>query len=199
MFPPKIFFCSKRKTDDNQDEHNQACQQADGAFVCVYFPSGGRERLDLKALGTGPYAGWWFNPRDGKCYANAQTHTQKPMRMDGSKGILDVRSPTAGPHLDWVLVVERQRPDPVVPGRAQNYGEHTANAEVKKSLTGERALHRGRHQRESNGYGIQTRPTALTKMLVLVGRMIKGSICRADGSVCESNLSISARNSSSSS
>jgi hypothetical protein len=127
-----ILLLQAQKTDDNQDEHNQACQQADGAFVCVYFPSGGRERLDLKALGTGPYAGWWFNPRDGKCYANAQTHTQKPMRMDGSKGILDVRSPTAGPHLDWVLVVERQRPDPVVPGRAQNYGEHTANAEVKK-------------------------------------------------------------------
>ncbi len=84
--------------------------------------------LDLKALGTGPYAGWWFKiPRDRKIFFN---FTRKPtpknrMRMDGSKGTTpDVQSPNRRTASGLgARGRRRQRPDPVVPGQAQNYSE----------------------------------------------------------------------------
>jgi hypothetical protein len=126
-----ILLQQSQRADEDQDHHNQAARQADGQFICVYFPSGGQETIDVSSLQSDHCARWWFNPRDGQCYLDSDTTTDKPAVIKLDQPKLTVTSPTAGSHLDWLLVIDRDISLPK-PGNPQVYGQVKTEESVKK-------------------------------------------------------------------
>lgn len=119
----EILLNQAEQADEIMDEHRQACRQADGRFICVYFPSGGQETIDLSSLSAGTRELWWFNPRDGLCYQDETTQTNDPLMVEEEMNSLNVTSPTAGSHQDWILVIDCARQDRGRPGLTREYAQ----------------------------------------------------------------------------
>lgn len=117
---------------DIMDEHIQACRQKDGYFSCIYFPSGGKEIIELGGLKGDSYHLWWFNPRDGKCYSNDNHELQNPIQINLTDTTLEVNSPTKGAQQDWVLVIEMVDQGYSIPGLERVYGIVESENEQKK-------------------------------------------------------------------
>ena len=111
----EILLTQAQKEVDILDEHRQACRQADGKFICIYFPSGGEETIDLSGLKTSTACLWWFNPRDGQ--------TTEPDIIECENPILKVAAPTTGSHQDWVMVIDSDQENLVRPGITKDYGQ----------------------------------------------------------------------------
>ena len=114
------------------DEHVQACRQIDGRFMCVYFPSGGRETIDFNGLKTRDCHYWWLNPRDGKCYKDELTVAQEPAIISIINPVMEFVTPSTGSHQDWILVIDAADENYDRPGDAKDYGELAQAAGAKK-------------------------------------------------------------------
>lgn len=73
---------------------------------------------------------WWYNPRDGKFYADAQQTTEKAQCARADCGKLNVSSPDSGAEHDWVLIASREKTE--VPVREQTYYNMEEEKAVKK-------------------------------------------------------------------
>lgn len=113
--------------EDILDQHLQASVSTDGSFACIYFPSGGDTLLNMGKLWepkapekfVGKAFLWWYNPRDGKCYADEKHLAEEAQAVQVSGGKLQVSSPDSGAEHDWVLIVTREKTE--VPVKEQNY------------------------------------------------------------------------------
>jgi Protein of unknown function (DUF4038)/Putative collagen-binding domain of a collagenase len=135
----ELLIEQNNKVDDVTDEHIQACIEKEGKFACLYFPSGGEETVDLSRLKIDQLQIWWFNPRDGQCYTQANVITDKAsslelIKRDGEKSVLKIKTPTSGNEQDWVCVIENRNNQSTVPGHAKIYGELPVPAEIKKTF-----------------------------------------------------------------
>ena len=128
----EVLLSQAKNENDIMDEHRQACRQDHGKFLCVYFPSGGQETIDLSALKTDPCVLWWFNPRDGRCYLDEATQTEEPILIKAGSNSITVTTPTAGSHQDWILVIDRAGQELGRPGCAQEYAQIETEATDKK-------------------------------------------------------------------
>jgi uncharacterized protein DUF4038/collagenase-like protein with putative collagen-binding domain len=93
-------------TSDPGAEANrvQATKNADGAYAFVYVPNAGQSvSVELSQL-SGKVDAWWFNPRDGKVYAQDGTPTTVPFGQFENTGSHEFTTPADGP--DWVLVLD---------------------------------------------------------------------------------------------
>lgn len=120
----ELLLTQVQNENDVMDEHRQACRQADGKFICVYFPSGGQETIDLSCLNSSTACLWWFNPRDGQAL--------EPVIIECEKTVLTVTAPTSGSHQDWVLVIDRELHNLIRPGFAKDYGQLKNEEGIKK-------------------------------------------------------------------
>lgn len=116
--------------DGGMDEHVQVTRHPENAFLCAYLPSGGSCTLRTEALGAECLYGWWFNPRDGKCYDKAGAVAQKPFACDGVSQELTFTAPEAGAEKDWVLLLYTKETS--VPVTEGVYGEEKAKVAAKK-------------------------------------------------------------------
>ncbi len=120
------------RPEDILDLHVQAAKDINGRFICVYFPSGGTERLDIEefAKEKGTLYLWWYNPRDGRFYSEKMEEAEKPEKRETDGRILQVSSPEQGPGKDWILLVmNREGERPI---RESEYYEFSEEAEEKK-------------------------------------------------------------------
>lgn len=124
--------------EDILDQHLQASVSPEGRFACVYFPSGGGTVLNLGRLWEpetpekfeGEVFLWWYNPRDGKCYADAEHTAEEAHAAQASGGKLEVSSPDSGAEHDWVLIVTKEKTE--VPVKEQTYYNMEEVKVVKK-------------------------------------------------------------------
>ncbi len=119
------------KQEDVLDEHIQACIQKEGKFACVYFPSGGKEHIQIHEMKGKELLLWWFNPRDGQCYSKSNIQTNEPEEIRLSD-VLEVTTPTSGIENDWILVIDVKGAKQSIPGAEKNYGEIETEKEMKK-------------------------------------------------------------------
>lgn len=133
------------------DAHVQAAIHKDKKFLCAYLPSGGSYTLKVGELlredaasedsrmesskGNSVY-GWWFNPRDGKCYDEKMQETGtafvcETVHVNGNTaGEMTVTAPEQGAEKDWILLLyTKETAVPVVSGA---YGKEQKEEEVKK-------------------------------------------------------------------
>lgn len=87
------------------DQHRQAAMDRDGRFAIVYFTNGGRERLDLSALASGPLVAAWFDPRSGAHVPLAGEPGDGATPVPREQDAVVFQAPTEGSHNDWVLLV----------------------------------------------------------------------------------------------
>lgn len=127
-----VLIKQRVEDEDVLDMHNQACRQAQGGFACIYFPSGGRENIDVSRLQAGDIQLWWFNPRDGKCYSQSGEIAQQPITIRPIGTAIDVAAPTEGPEQDWVLVIDSMAQNAAMPGMPGSYGDDLETVEAKK-------------------------------------------------------------------
>ncbi|WP_198510325.1 apiosidase-like domain-containing protein, partial [Bacillus solitudinis] len=129
----KILTEQRHKKEDILDEHNQACIN-EGEFICVYFPSGGEETIDVGRLKSDDLHMWWFNPRDGQCYLQNNVTSEEPIQLTEvlKNDAIKIVTPTRGTEQDWVCVIECRENRATRPGKAQIYGEMPVPSEVKK-------------------------------------------------------------------
>lgn len=134
-----ILLEQRNSKEDVLNLHVQAAKDPSGKFVCVYFPSGGAETLDMQDFATDRETLflWWYNPRDGKFYTPENEVTEKPIRKEISKvesevpeRILKVSAPGEGPGSDWILLVFAE--ETAEPVRAKSYYEFSEKAEEQK-------------------------------------------------------------------
>lgn len=124
--------------EDILDQHLQASVSPEGRFACIYFPSGGGTVLNLGRLWEpeapekfeGEVFLWWYNPRDGKCYADAEHTAEEAQAVQASGGKLEVFSPDSGAEHDWVLIVTKEKTE--VPVKEQTYYNMEEVKVVKK-------------------------------------------------------------------
>jgi len=127
-----LLILQPMKKEDVLDEHVQACRHLEGNYACLYFPSGGREKIKTDALhGYNLYL-WWFNPRDGLCYSPENSPTKEPARAVLAEDGIEVSTPTRGPEQDWILVIGTQEALANVPVKAQEYGKHRPQEDLRK-------------------------------------------------------------------
>jgi hypothetical protein len=135
----EILTEQSEKSEDILDEHIQACVERDGKFSCVYFPSGGKETIDLSWLKGHYLQMWWLNPRDGQCYSQDNAVSEEAIILSEidqyEKGtFIKIVTPTSGKGQDWLCVIERRDNSTTKPGKAQVYGEMPIPPEVKKAF-----------------------------------------------------------------
>lgn len=122
--------------EGEMDLHQQACVSSEDGTICVYLPSGGEVTLDLnkckKAASTNGETCylWWYNPRDGKFYSDAETATDQPVKADAKQNVLCAEAPTNGAEQDWILIVKPQMME--APITQKVYGEDVGSSEIKK-------------------------------------------------------------------
>lgn len=136
-----VLMIQNNKKIDVMDEHIQACVDNEGEFMCVYFPSGGKEVLDLSYLKNEELQMWWFNPKDGLCYSQENEVTKYSniveVKNDNlNKRTTKIKTPTNGEKNDWICVIEVKGKGLGVPGKADVYGEMPIPEEVKKVFPG---------------------------------------------------------------
>jgi hypothetical protein len=122
----------QKEKEEELSQHIQACTHQKGSFACIYFPSGGIERIDVKSINSVSLNLWWFNPRDGKCYLDATTETEEPIKVQVSNQLLEVETPTQGSKEDWVLVLEAAEQEYGAPGKSKSYYKMDQEGELKK-------------------------------------------------------------------
>ncbi len=129
----EILIEQRHKKEDILDEHIQACI-SEGEFICVYFPSGGEETIDVSRLKSDDLHMWWFNPRDGQCYLQNNDSSEEPIRLTEvlKNDVMKIVTPTRGKEQDWVCVIECRENRATRPGKVQIYGEMPVPSEVKK-------------------------------------------------------------------
>lgn len=133
----EILIEQSEKMEDILDEHIQACINEE-KFICIYFPSGGEETIDVSRLKSDHLHMWWFNPRDGQCYLRKNVISEEPIRLtevlknDEKCDVIKIVTPTRGKEQDWVCVIECRENSATRPGKAQIYGEMPVPSEVKK-------------------------------------------------------------------
>lgn len=126
------------KGEDILDQHLQACVSPDSSAACVYFPSGGDTVLNLGTLWmpetperfVGEVYLWWYNPRDGKFYADAEHTTEEAQAVQVSDGKMNVSAPDSGAEHDWILIVKKDKTE--VPVKEQTYFNMDEAKVVKK-------------------------------------------------------------------
>ncbi len=113
------------------DEHLQANVNEENGTVCVYFPAGGEAALDLGKIWQQDEAWiWWYQPCDGRFYADRETVTEEGQKGVLKNGKLSVQAPTAGPEEDWLLILKRESGEPPITGKS--YGEAEQAVEDRK-------------------------------------------------------------------
>lgn len=149
--PAQELICQEE--DGEMDAHIQAAIQTNGEFLCAYLPSGGSCRIRIgsmreKAADGKTLYGFWFNPRDGKCYDAQMQETDRPFLCKAEAGAfcktdqteagvsrLEVEehmfcSPEQGTEKDWVLLLYgKEVSGPIASGV---YGEALETGEIKK-------------------------------------------------------------------
>lgn len=134
----EILMEQNKKLEYATDEHIQACIEEHGRYVCIYFSSGGGEKIDLSRLKRGELQMWWFNPRDGKCYSQENIITEKAISLtgaiisDGGCDVIKIMTPTRGSEQDWICVIECKDNNAKIPGKAKIYGKMPVPAVVRK-------------------------------------------------------------------
>ncbi len=128
----EMLLMQQEKQDIPMDEHAQACRQEDGDFACIYFPSGGKEKINVSNLKGHTFHIWWFNPRDGKCYTQDNVITEAPKKVENCANEIEVASPTKGASTDWVLVIEVPMLEASAPGQAKIYGSAVKEEKFNK-------------------------------------------------------------------
>ncbi len=128
----EMLLIQQSKENDILDEHVQACREIEGKFACIYFPSGGKEKIWIKEMDGNEFLLWWFNPKDGKCYDFSNVQTTNPMNVVCTDDWIEVTTPTLGKDNDWILVLDAKELSLPVPGLEQVYGDMGQNAELKK-------------------------------------------------------------------
>lgn len=133
----EVLINQNKKEIDIMDEHVQACIEKKGRFMCIYFPSGGRERIDLSNMSNENLKMWWFNPKNGLCYSQDNKVTTEANDInvainEENNRIVEIQTPTEGKEKDWICIIEVKSYNTVVPGRAKTYGEMPIPEEVKK-------------------------------------------------------------------
>jgi hypothetical protein len=135
----EILVGQSKKSEDILDEHNQACIDREGKFSYIYFPSGGKETIDLSYLKGQDLQMWWFNPRDGQCYSQSNEVIEEAINFSEldqyEKGtLLTIETPTNGRDQDWVCVIEPIDNSVTKPGKSKVYGEMPIPNEIKKAF-----------------------------------------------------------------
>lgn len=127
----EILLEQNERQEDVLEFHVQAAKTLDQTCVCVYFPSGGMEKLDLHEYGENEelYL-WWWNPSDGCFYSEENKKTESPIAKNAQDGILKVKSPSAGSQKDWILLVSKNKTE--CPIKTESYYEFEEQAEAKK-------------------------------------------------------------------
>lgn len=88
------------------DCHAQAAVGADGSYVCIYLPAGGKAKLDLSSVwDSDQIVLWCWSPRDGKFYDRAGNLTEQGEVMTPIGHELVVTPPTEGEGQDWILIL----------------------------------------------------------------------------------------------
>lgn len=134
----ELLIEQNKKSEGIMDEHIQACMEHSGKFLCVYFPSGGEQTIDLALLNKEDLQMWWFNPRCGNCYSQDNRISEEAIKLtrtlnkDGNETEMKLITPTRGKDQDWICVIEKINKEGSIPGKAQNYGEMPVPLEVKK-------------------------------------------------------------------
>ncbi|WNS41827.1 DUF4038 domain-containing protein [Paenibacillus sp. MMS20-IR301] len=133
----KLLLEQSETTGGHIDEHIQACSGSDGSYICIYFPSGGEETIDISRLNSDHLQMSWFNPRDGQCYSQENVISNEPVRFakvstHAERDVIRIVTPTRGQEQDWVCVIESGENGNIIPGKAQTYGEMPVPSEVKK-------------------------------------------------------------------
>lgn len=131
--PAQELVCQEE--DGEMDGHIQAAIRKNQEFLCAYLPSGGSCRLRIGQLrknasdGKTLY-GFWFSPRDGKCY-DGQLQETKQAFLCAAKGEEHTfTSPEQGEEKDWILLLYgKEVSGPIVSGV---YGEALQTGEIKK-------------------------------------------------------------------
>jgi Protein of unknown function (DUF4038)/Chondroitinase B/Putative collagen-binding domain of a collagenase/Right handed beta helix region len=102
----------------------QATKNADGAFAFVYIPNEDQSvSVDLSQISGDTVSAWWFNPRDGKVYAQDGNVTTSPFGQFPSTGTREFTTPSSGP--DWVLVLDDVSKGFGAPGAARQAADDT--------------------------------------------------------------------------
>lgn len=101
----QLLINQNKKEIDIMDEHVQACIEKNGRFMCVYFPSRGKEKIDLSKLNNKDLKVWWFNPKNGLCYSQDNKVTTEANYIDvaineENNRIVEIQTPTEGKEKD---------------------------------------------------------------------------------------------------
>jgi len=128
----EILLEQSKKEIDVLDEHIQACSEINGAFSCVYFPSGGEDTISLKHLKAETIQIWWFNPKDGKFYSQNNEITEKSASKLNKQNndSLKITTPTKGEREDWICIVKNE--NYFISIESAEYGDMIIPQEVKK-------------------------------------------------------------------
>ncbi len=122
--------------DEIMDEHVQITVHKEKKFLCAYLPSGGSCSLKAGELESQKLYGWWFNPRDGKCYDAKMQETEVATVYEVTAesahpdATMTFTAPQQGTEKDWVLLLYTEETGvPVVP---RVYGNEQKQEEIKK-------------------------------------------------------------------
>lgn len=116
----EILLTQKEKTEDVLDLHNQASMNIEKKEAYVYFPSGGKEVVDVSKFGECKLAIWWYNTRDGKFYDEKNKITEVPIISENNSKI-ELISPTNSNNNDWLCIIEEYENSQEVPVKNKVY------------------------------------------------------------------------------
>jgi len=104
--PDESILVSGRGDPRKGPSYCAATRASDGRYAMVYSTMGEPFTLDLSALSGERLHGWWYSPRDGRCYSEQRQQTHRPFEIIRVQGQREFTPPTSGLNQDWVLVLD---------------------------------------------------------------------------------------------
>jgi len=104
--PDDSFLVSGRGDLRKGPSYCAATRASDGCYAMVYSTMGEPFTLDVSALSGKRLHGWWYSPRDGRCYNGQRQPTRHPFEILNGRGRREFTPPTSGLNQDWVLVLD---------------------------------------------------------------------------------------------
>lgn len=130
--PCQDVLIEQNEKEDVLDYHISAAMANDGKALCVYFPSGGEQKISVEKLapGANEVHGWWYNTRDGKFYTPEFKETDHTFIYGCENGIICVKAPEAELNHDWLLILTKD--ETAEPIQKSVFGMITADDDIKK-------------------------------------------------------------------
>lgn len=108
--PCQEILLEQSEREEPIDEHIQAAVVCGGTALCIYFPSGGKETLDIQMFDgeKQEFYGWWYNTRDGKFYTPEFVICEEPVIYWTQDHKLKVTAPEKELNHDWLFILQKE-------------------------------------------------------------------------------------------